>query len=41
MGSIGAMTEREDANRYFQEDVASDKFVPEGLKEEFLIKVLL
>ena len=29
MGSIGAMTEREDANRYFQEDVASDKFVPE------------
>ena len=31
MGSIGAMTEREDANRYFQEDVASDKFVPEGI----------
>ena len=30
MGSIGAMTEREDANRYFQEDVSSDKFVPEG-----------
>ena len=32
MGSIGAMTEREAANRYFQEDVASDKFVPEGIE---------
>ena len=32
MGSIGAMTEREDANRYFQEDVASEKFVPEGIE---------
>ena len=32
MGSIGAMAEREDANRYFQEDVASDKFVPEGIE---------
>ena len=32
MGSIGAMTQREDANRYFQEDVASDKFVPEGIE---------
>ena len=32
MGSIGAMTEREDANRYFQEDVASDKFIPEGIE---------
>ncbi|MDA8854246.1 IMP dehydrogenase [Gammaproteobacteria bacterium] len=32
MGSIGAMTEREDANRYFQENVASDKFVPEGIE---------
>ena len=32
MGSIGAMTEREDANRYFQEDIASDKFVPEGIE---------
>ena len=32
MGSIGAMTEREDANRYFQEDVSSDKFVPEGIE---------
>jgi len=32
MGSIGAMTEREDANRYFREDIASDKFVPEGIE---------
>ena len=32
MGSIGAMTEREDANRYFQEDISSDKFVPEGIE---------
>ena len=32
MGSIGAMTEREDANRYFQEGVSSDKFVPEGIE---------
>ncbi|MDB9959460.1 IMP dehydrogenase [Gammaproteobacteria bacterium] len=32
MGSIGAMTEREDANRYFQEDIAADKFVPEGIE---------
>ena len=32
MGSIGAMTEREDANRYMQEDVASDKLVPEGIE---------
>lgn len=32
MGSIGAMTEREDANRYSQEDVESDKLVPEGIE---------
>ena len=32
MGSIGAMTEREDANRYMQEDVALDKLVPEGIE---------
>tara|TARA_B100000575_G_scaffold47819_1_gene34847 strand:- start:8258 stop:9721 length:1464 start_codon:yes stop_codon:yes gene_type:complete len=32
MGSIGAMTEREDANRYMQEDVATDKLVPEGIE---------
>ena len=31
MGSIGAMTERQDANRYFQEDVDSEKLVPEGI----------
>ena len=30
MGSIGAMTERDDANRYLQEDVENDKLVPEG-----------
>ena len=32
MGSIGAMTEREDANRYMQEDVDADKLVPEGIE---------
>ena len=32
MGSIGAMTEREDANRYMQEDVAAEKLVPEGIE---------
>ena len=32
IGSIGAMTEREDANRYMQEDVAADKLVPEGIE---------
>ena len=32
MGSIGAMTEREDANRYMQEDVTVDKLVPEGIE---------
>jgi len=32
MGSIGAMAEREDANRYLQEDVDSNKFVPEGIE---------
>ena len=32
MGSIGAMTQREDANRYMQEDVAADKLVPEGIE---------
>jgi len=32
MGSIGAMTEREDANRYMQEDVKVDKLVPEGIE---------
>ena len=32
MGSIGAMTERNDANRYLQEDVESNKLVPEGIE---------
>ena len=32
MGSIGAMTERNDANRYLQEDIKSDKLVPEGIE---------
>ena len=32
MGSIGAMSERQDANRYFQEDVSSEKLVPEGIE---------
>ena len=32
MGSIGAMTKREDANRYLQEDVDADKLVPEGIE---------
>ena len=32
MGSIGAMSERQDANRYFQEDVDSKKLVPEGIE---------
>ena len=32
MGSIGAMTERDDANRYMQEDVEIDKLVPEGIE---------
>ena len=32
MGSIGAMTERDDANRYMQEDVDQDKLVPEGIE---------
>ncbi len=32
MGSLGAMSERQDANRYFQEDVDSEKLVPEGVE---------
>ena len=32
MGSIGAMTERQDANRYLQEDVDTEKLVPEGIE---------
>ena len=38
MGSIGAMTERQDANRYMQEDTDADKLVPEVLKVEFHTK---
>ncbi len=32
MGSLGAMTERQDANRYMQEDVDAEKLVPEGIE---------
>ena len=32
MGSLGAMAERQDTNRYFQEDVNSEKLVPEGVE---------
>jgi IMP dehydrogenase len=32
MGSIGAMSERQDTNRYFQEDVDAEKLVPEGVE---------
>jgi IMP dehydrogenase len=32
MGSIGAMTERQDANRYMQEDADVEKLVPEGIE---------
>ena len=34
MGSIGAMSERQDANRYFQEDISSEKLVPEGISRK-------
>ena len=32
MGSLGAMTERQNANRYMQEDVDAEKLVPEGIE---------
>ena len=32
MGSIGAMTERQDANRYMQEEADVEKLVPEGIE---------
>ena len=32
MGSISAMTERQDANRYMQEDTDTEKLVPEGIE---------
>ena len=32
MGSIGAMSERNDANRYSQDGTRNDKMVPEGVE---------
>ncbi len=32
MGSLGAMNERKDTNRYLQEETDSDKLVPEGIE---------
>ena len=32
MGSIGAMTERQDADRYMQDGIDSEKLVPEGIE---------
>ena len=32
MGSLGAMSKREDSNRYFQEDIDAEKLVPEGVE---------
>ena len=32
MGSLGAMSKRDDTNRYFQEDVDAEKLVPEGVE---------
>ena len=32
MGSIGAMSKRDDSNRYFQEDIDAEKLVPEGVE---------
>ena len=32
MGSIGAMSERNDSNRYSQDDVSNEKMVPEGVE---------
>ncbi len=32
MGSIGAMSERNDLNRYYQDDVSNEKMVPEGVE---------
>jgi IMP dehydrogenase len=41
MGSIGAMTERQDANRYMQEDTDADKLVPEGIEGRVPFKGLV
>jgi IMP dehydrogenase len=32
MGSLGAMSKRDDSNRYFQEDIDAKKLVPEGVE---------
>ena len=32
MGSIGAMSERNDKNRYSQDDISIEKMVPEGVE---------
>ncbi len=32
MGSLGAMSKRDDSNRYFQEDIDAEKLVPEGVE---------
>ena len=32
MGSLGAMSKRDDSNRYFQEDIEAEKLVPEGVE---------
>tara|TARA_B100001109_G_scaffold58505_1_gene47398 strand:- start:174 stop:479 length:306 start_codon:yes stop_codon:yes gene_type:complete len=32
MGSMGAMAERNDANRYSQDGISSEKMVPEGVE---------
>ncbi|MDB2411381.1 IMP dehydrogenase [Gammaproteobacteria bacterium] len=32
MGSIGAMSERNDTNRYSQDDISNEKLVPEGVE---------
>ena len=39
MGSIGAMSERNDLSRYSQDGVSKEKMVPEGVEGEFLLKV--
>ena len=32
MGSLGAMSKRDDSNRYFQEYIDAEKLVPEGVE---------
>ena len=38
MGSLGAMSERNDVNRYSQDGVEQEKMVPEGVEGEYLLK---